>query len=124
MKRSVELTNNVKSLNRQRIELRQHSSAPRHGRLSVDRLLAAGRYDIQLEADAQALLHTRSELIQELARRQQKLVEAEAELKRFEKLRQHDQERQEAKLLRREQAEADDATGRRFARAIQSRENS
>ena len=109
-------------LNRQRVELRQQSSTARSGRVSVDRLLSAGRYDMQLESEDRALLQTRGELIQELVRRQQKLMNAEAELKRFEKLRQHDQERHEAELRRREQAEADDASGRRYALAIQRRE--
>ena len=109
-------------LNQKRIEIRQSASASRLGRVSVDRLLAAGRYDIQLEADANALNDTRGKLIQELARRQGKLRQAEAELKRFEKLRQQDRERHEAELRRREQAEADDATSRRFAMAIQRKE--
>ena len=102
-------------LNQQRIELRRRSQAARTGKVSVDGLLSAGRYDMQLEADEQALLQTRGELIQELVRRQQKLVNAETELKRFEKLRDRDRQRHDAELLKREQAEADDATARRYA---------
>src|SRR6056297_3100605 len=74
------------NLNDQRTDLRRQTAPPREGKLSVDRLLSAGRFDMQLEADDRALLQTRGELVQELARRQQKLVLAEAELKRVEKL--------------------------------------
>lgn len=110
------------ALKQQRVDLRLSPSASRKGNVSVDRLLTAGRYDIQLEADAEALSDTRGKLIQELARRQEKLKQAEAELKRFEKLREHEKSSHQAELLRREQAEADDATNRRFAMIIQRKE--
>jgi len=111
------------ALNQQRTDLRQQTVPPREGRLSVDRLLAAGRFDMQLEADERALLHTRGELIQELARRQQKLILAEAELKRFEKLQARERQRFDAELRRREMAESDDATSRRYTLSIQRGKN-
>ena len=77
-------------LNQQRVGLRQKPNDERTGTISVDRLLSAGRYDMQLEADDQALLQTRGELMKELARRQRKFSDAESELKRFEKLKEHD----------------------------------
>tara|TARA_R110002049_G_scaffold2750_8_gene22115 strand:- start:19516 stop:19974 length:459 start_codon:yes stop_codon:yes gene_type:complete len=111
-------------LNQQRVSMRKASAESRTGEVSVDRLLSAGRYDMQLEADEQALLQTRRELVQELVRRQHKLTTAEAELKRFEKLKSQDQHRHAAELRKVEQAEADDATGRRIALAIARRDKS
>jgi flagellar FliJ protein len=111
-------------LNRQRIGLRESSGRKRTGRISVDRLLAAGRYDMQLEAEQQSLVQTRGELIQELARRQQKLAEAESEVKRLEKLQQRDEQRYRIELQRREQAEIDDRCASRHALTIQRRSRS
>ncbi len=53
-------------------------------------------------------------LVQELQRRQHALVVAEAEVKRFEKLEEKDRIAFHIAMLRRQQAEADDATSSRY----------
>jgi flagellar export protein FliJ len=87
----------------------------RVGNLSVDSLLASGRYDLQLLAEYEALARTRQELVQELDRRKQILTAAEAEVKRFERLEAKDRQRFLAEQAKLEQAELDDASARRYA---------
>jgi flagellar FliJ protein len=94
----------------QRQALRDSSAVARVGSISVDSLLASGRYDLHLQADAEALQATRSMLAQELQRRQLALAAAEAEVKRFERLEEKDRSAHLARQARREQAEADEAT--------------
>ncbi len=101
-------------IEQERQSVRQGASDQRVGGVSVDALLAAGRYDLQLQAQSQTLGDTRAKLVQELERRQMALVAAEAEVKRFERLEEKDRENYLAETLRREQAEADDAAGRRY----------
>ena len=69
---------------------------------------------MQLQADIQALEGTRAELTKELERRQFALVAAEAEVKRFERLEEKEREAWHVLDRQREQAEADDATSRRY----------
>ncbi len=99
----------------ERDQIRSETAAQLGGRLSVDRLLSHGRYELQLEAQAQSLLQTRDQLAAELAQRQQRLVEAEAEVKRFERLEQRERDAFETKRRRREQFEHDDAAAQRYA---------
>jgi flagellar FliJ protein len=98
----------------QRKALRDGTSHDRHGNVSVDALLARGRYDLQLQTDIQSLNDARLELVQELGRRQQTLIAAEAEAKRFERLEEKERTAAVAEGLRREQAEADDDSARRY----------
>ncbi len=104
----------ISEIERQRLLLRQQGQAARTGDLSVDRLLAAGRYDIQLEAEILSLNQTHAQLTEELQRRQRALVAAEAELKKLERLEEQDRSEYDLLLRRREQFDADDATSRRF----------
>lgn len=106
--RRVELQ--VEEIQRERESLREGYHQRLAGQISVDGLLAQGRYDLQLEAELQALDKTRGELIQELQRRQRDLVTAEAEVKRFEKLEEKDRMAFRTEQLRQEQALSDDAT--------------
>lgn len=103
------------TLQAEREMLRSEKSSGRRGTVEIDSLLVEGRYAMQLESQAQALQHTREQLVEELARRQQRLNETEAEVKRFERLEEKDREAHQAELRRREQNEADDATARRYA---------
>jgi flagellar FliJ protein len=98
----------------ERRSLRQSSQAQRLGEVSVDGLLVQGRYDLQLQAQMQSLARTRGELLQELQRRQQALIAAEAEVRRFEKLEEKDRHAFRIATLRREQAESDDANNSRY----------
>ena len=73
----------------------------------------------RLKAEIQSLNETRAELMKELQRRQTALTDAEAEVKRFERLEEKERTAFHLLELRREQAEADDATARRYTIARQ-----
>ena len=98
----------------ERQSLRERASEHRVGSVSVDALLTRGRYEIQLEAEIQSLRETRAELVKELERRRGALVASEVEVKRFERLEENERAARRALELHREQAEADDATARRY----------
>lgn len=104
----------IQSKQDERAQLKVDAGTHRTGDVSVDVLLSRGRYDLQLQAEIHALQKTLSELRQERERRQATLVNCEAELKRFEKLRDRAQELYRKEQSRREQAEAEDATTRRY----------
>jgi len=104
----------VAEVEQERLRLRQDDSRGRVGSVSVDSLLTSGRYDLQLQADISSLQQTRVQLVQELERRQTALSMAESEVKRFEKLEEKDRAEHRLQMLCKEQAEADDATARRF----------
>ncbi len=97
----------------QQQQLRKDNSQ-RQGVISVDALLSAGRFEMQLEADRLSLQETRQQLIVEQNRRQNLLVAAEAELKRFEKLDEKERMRFRELALKHDQAELDDDTVRRY----------
>jgi flagellar FliJ protein len=103
----------------ERGQLRQETSASLRGTLSVDALLSQGRYDLQLQAQTESLAQARNQLVEERARRHQQLIEAEAEVKRFERLEQRQRDAYLSEQRSREQSESDDATGRRYALARQ-----
>lgn len=115
----------ILEIENQRQSGRDRSLSARTGEVTVDDLLVEGRYDMQLEAQVQALNHTLSQLNDELLRRQQVLMAAEAEVKRFERLEANDRSRYDAEQNRREQFEADDATSRKYAMKLrESRQGS
>jgi len=93
----------------QRGELQGDSQYSRVGDVSVDQMLAHGRYDAMLLADLQSLRETRAQLEQELARRQEILVQAETEVKRYERLEASDRLSYQYELQKRQQAEFDEA---------------
>ncbi|TWU64789.1 MULTISPECIES: flagellar export protein FliJ [Crateriforma] len=101
-----------------RIDLKQAMSGESlTGNVSVDRMLQGGRYDLQLQGDLQSLADTRGKLVQELQRRQEMLKTAQIEVKRWEKLKEIDQQRYREQQNRREQLELDEAASRNFQRA-------
>jgi flagellar FliJ protein len=102
------------AIHRERQSFREGSVEDRVGNVSVDGLLTRGRYELQLEAEMKALSETRSKLMQELERRQQLLVTAESEVKRYERLEEKERNAYHAEVFKHEQAEADDATARRY----------
>lgn len=110
----VKVTRQIDEINRERAVLRDTQNMNRQGDVSVDALLAHGRYDLQLQADIGALESTVAELTVEMDRRRAKLVEAEAELKRFEKLKENDEAEFRALESKREHAEADEVLNRRY----------
>ncbi|MGI9472239.1 MAG: flagellar export protein FliJ [Rubripirellula sp.] len=104
----------IRSKQNERTSLRENANSNRVGPVSVDSLLAKGRYDLQLQGDIRSLEETHGELKQELERRQASLVVAESELKRFEKLHERAEAKYREEIYKREQAEAEDATTRRY----------
>ena len=100
------------SIQTERQSLRDGAKKERTGSVSVDALLTRGRYEMQLKAEIQSLNETRAQLMKELQRRQTALTTAEAEVKRFERLEEKERNAFHVLELRREQAEADDATAR------------
>lgn len=98
----------------ERVALRDTGDVNRQGNVSVDALLAHGRYDLQLQADIGALQATVAELSAEMEKRRIKLVEAETELKRFEKLKENDEAKFRALESKRENAETDEVSTRRY----------
>ena len=110
----VKVTRQIDEINRERAVLRDTQNMNRQGDVSVDAMLAHGRYDLQLQADIGSLESTVAELTAEMDRRRAKLVEAEAELKRFEKLKENDEAEFRALESKREHAEADEVLNRRY----------
>lgn len=106
----VEMT----QLAERRRQLRNQSSGSRVGEISVDRVLAHGRFDSVLLADLHSLRETRGQLEQELQRRKQVLIQAEIEVKRYERLEEKDRRGYVESQQRREQAELDEAASVRF----------
>ncbi len=104
----------TETLMAERTDMLRRSSESRQGSISIDSVLLHGRYDIQLQADVQSLGETRSKLEQELERRQNVLLAAEAEVKRFERLEEKEMAAFRADELKREQAEADEASSVRY----------
>ena len=105
----------IDEIKAERVALRNTDDVNRQGHVSVDALLAHGRYDLQLQADVGALQSTVAELTDEMEKRRATLVEAEAELKRFEKLKENEEAEFRALQSKREKAEADEVSTRRYA---------
>lgn len=104
----------IEKIKRERTSLRETEDINRQGDISVDALLAHGRYDLQLQADIGSLESTVAELTAELDRRRIKLVEAETEVKRFEKLKEIDEAEFRALESKREHAESDEVSTSRY----------
>lgn len=108
-------------LENERQRLRGAATRELAGQISVDRLLTHGRYEMQLAAQVESLRQTRDQLLAALAERRQRLVDAEAEVKRFERLEGHDRDAYEREQRRREQRDNDEAAGRIHAAAKRGR---
>ncbi len=111
----------INHVDEQRLELMNQlaevKSSPelnRVGDLSINRLLADGRYSMQLEIEIRTLDDTRRQLVEALHARQEKLVLAEAEVKRFERLKEIDREAEEKEYQRREQLSIDETVTNRY----------
>ncbi len=110
----MKVDSQIDDLLQQQRDFQQSQDGQRVGSVSVDRMLSAGRYDLQLQADTADLRQTRVQLDQEFERRQGLLVVAQAEVKRFEQLEDRAKEEYRAEQLRLEQAEADDRSSASF----------
>tara|TARA_R110002167_G_scaffold53036_2_gene152488 strand:+ start:215 stop:682 length:468 start_codon:yes stop_codon:yes gene_type:complete len=105
----------IQDLEQERQSLRNEDAQSRLGDVAVDRLLARGRFDLQLQAEINGLVQTRAKLEEELERRQQKLRDAETEVKKFQRMRELDRNEYQQEMIRREQMEIDEMNNRRFA---------
>lgn len=85
-------------------------------RLSVERMQNGARYDEHLVDGQTELRSAREQLEVELERRRTHVVEAEAEVKRLERLREKQAADHHRLQLQREQAVADELTGARMMR--------
>ena len=104
----------TESLIAERSAMLDRATQARIGELSIDSIVSQGRYDIQLQADMRALRETRTKLEHELLRRQQILIQAEADVKRFERLKESEWKLYRNEQQKREQAEADESAATRF----------
>ncbi len=93
----------IAQLNEELIVLRMHAQAVSGpGRINIDRLLDAGRYEMMLKAERQAADDQRQAVAAEVERRRQALVEADREVKVLEKLRDQQLVRHRAEEAKRE----------------------
>jgi flagellar export protein FliJ len=79
------------------------------GRVDVDRLLAAARHELALEADEQGLVRQLEAIGVELERRREALVESDREVRTLENLRARHRRRHVREALRDEQRLVDEA---------------
>ena len=112
----------VREIEIEREQNRSNESKTRSGNLSVDQLLARGRYDMQLAAEIHSLAETRVKLNVALGQRQDQLREAETEVKKFERLEELERARYKAQTDKREQGEIDETNCRKFTMLGQLRD--
>lgn len=116
----------ILDLQNDRQAIRDQDRTQRVGTVSVESLLSVGRYDMQLQADVRQLETTRAELVVERDRRQTVLMDAEAEVKRYDKLKSKERAAARARQLRLEQADADERSNQAYliaSRTNQDRRN-
>jgi flagellar protein FliJ len=104
----------IADIENDRQNIRQRDQRQRVGEISVEGLLSVGRYDMQLQADVRQLQATRIELVVERDRRQTVLMDAEAEVKRYDRLKTKERETERARQLRIEQADADERSNQAY----------
>lgn len=86
------------------------------GRVNIDRLLTAQRYELLLRAKQQGTMKQRELLAQEIAKRQALLIEADREVRVLEKLREVHQDRHRETEEKRDQALMDEIALRGYQR--------
>jgi len=82
------------------------------GVIDIDRLIAAGRYELALRAQQKELVGQRERVVAEIERRRQTLVEANREVRVLEKLRENQAKRHREEENRREVKRLDEVAGR------------
>lgn len=116
----------IADLQNDRQTIRDQDQIQRVGTVSVESLLSIGRYDMQLQADVRQLQTARVQLVAERDRRQTLLMDAEAEVKRYDKLKTKERETARLRQLKLEQADADERSNQAYliaSRTVQDREN-
>ncbi|TWU26670.1 Flagellar FliJ protein [Novipirellula galeiformis] len=115
----AKIESQIEDLQQQRQTALSEQVEARIGGIAVDQLLAKGRYNLQLQAEIYGLEQTRVKLDEELQRRQQRLRDAETEVKKFQRMKEIDFNQHQQEMNRREQIEIDEMNNRRFAIASQ-----
>jgi flagellar export protein FliJ len=88
------------------------------GRVDVDRLLTAGRYELTLRAQERQLLDQQARLAEEIERRREALAAANREVKVLEKLRDRQAERHRREEDSRAQKQLDEIAQQRAVAAM------
>ena len=115
------LQNQVTEISDQRDALRQTSSTWRTSQtIQVDRLMNEGRYDLQLVAQLEDLTTKTKQIVAERERRLVRLQEANAEVRRLERLKERQQAEWKQQQLVAEQAMLDDIAAGRYLRQVRS----
>jgi len=97
-----------------RVDSQQRIARPQ---FSVDTLLNQGRYDLQLQAEIQAIQKNCATVQREIERRQAKLQAADVEVKRLERLREKQLRDWSIAELAAQQKEFDELASMRFTRS-------
>ncbi len=92
------------------------------GRVEIDRLVEAQRYDLVVQAQQKRLAEQRQTVAAEIERRRQALVEADREVRVLEKLRERQAEQHRAAEERREAVRLDEVATQQAFRRIQQAE--
>ncbi|WP_162006852.1 flagellar export protein FliJ [Roseimaritima sediminicola] len=101
----------------QREQLRAAAQRQLSGKgLSVDAMLSSGRYDVQLAAEIQSLEGNIAAVEVEVQRRQDRLKEADIEVKRLERLREQQHTQWQQQQLAAQQIELDEIASMRAVR--------
>ncbi len=117
------LQQQVTDLKTERAGLQQVSQSLRQGSvLSVDRLLNQGRYDLQLAAQLEDLRGKTKQVEDERERRLAVLREADAEVRRLEKLQEQQWAQWQQAEQQRQQAALDDLAAGRYLRQLRASE--
>ncbi|HYW79084.1 MAG TPA: flagellar export protein FliJ [Thermoguttaceae bacterium] len=82
------------------------------GVVDIDRLVAAGRYELTLRAQRKEMVEQRERVLAEIERRRQALVEANREVRVLEKLRENQTRRHRDEQNRQEVKRLDEVAGR------------
>lgn len=86
--------------------------------IAVDALLLRGRYEMQLAADLKETVENHGKVLAEVEHRRQRLTEADAEVRRLERLEQQQRQQWHRQQLAAEQAEIDAQSLSRFAQRL------
>ncbi len=96
----------------------QHRLATAEGRVDIDRVLSAQRYELVLQLEENLIQQQSATLEAEITNRRQTLIEADRDVKVLEKLRERQHERFREKEYRRKTEEFDDVAGHQYWREV------
>ena len=97
---------------------RQHRLTASRGRVDIDRVRSAQRYELVLRLEENLIEQQTAALEVEIEKRRNALIAADREVKVLEKLRQRQHERFRDECNRREMKETDDVAGCQYWREV------